>query len=127
MANSPAVETVIHEPTGKVAGSVTKATRLGAAEGGAVGTLFAYLLLKTGIETDASMAVLIGGALATVVAVIITHFKGKNTPTDQVREKETVVDKPVPNFVPQGVATADGVPVSVAAGAYEPKHRADTA
>lgn len=127
-------------PDGKNVGATTKAARKGAVEGGAIGTLLAYILVKTGLEADAATAAVVAGALATVIAAVLAHFEGKRTPTDQARterhvETRTVV-APGPTSVPAVEIGPDGVPATAGSSSVAPsplvipdgngEHRAET-
>ena len=96
---------------GKALGSTSKSAVLGSTGGGAIGTVLAYLLIKSGFENDPTVAALIGGALATLVAPILAGISAKLTPSSGGVERTTRVQvtdsaKPAEDFV-----SDDGVPL----------------
>lgn len=87
--------TIVTEPTGKTAGTTTKAAAAGGAvgagvAGGPVAAILVYIAGLMGVDLkpiEWALAAVLGALGAWVTA----HEVGKRTPTDQVRERESVL------------------------------------
>lgn len=87
--------TITNEPTGKTAGTTTKAAAAGGAvgagvAGGPIAAIIVYVFGLMGVDLapiEWALAAVLGAAGAWITA----HEMGKRTPTDQVRERESVL------------------------------------
>lgn len=110
MANNPVqIQNETRIGDGKKLGNTGQKATIGAFGGSAVATVLAYLLVKTGFESDPATAAGIGGALAAIIAPIATAIFAKLAPSSGgvIREVVTHTERPVAE--PEGEAV-DGVP-----------------
>lgn len=101
---------------GKRLGNTGQKAAAASVGGPAIGTLIAYLLARTGFETDADTAVLVAGAIVAVLTPIFTALGAKYAPTSGgvVREVLTHVEERTGEEL--GPVTDTGVPVAPTSG-----------
>lgn len=119
--------TITNDPTGKTAGTTTRAAAAGGAvgagiAGGPIAAIIVHVFALMGVDLapiEWALAAVLGAAGAWITA----HEVGRRTPTDQVRERESVLVQQVDATDPElkaavvAIATAAGlVPDDAPAG-----------
>ncbi|KAA9394776.1 hypothetical protein FCK90_04360 [Kocuria coralli] len=69
--------------TGNKIGSTTKGATVGGSLAAAAGTIVGYVLVKTGLETDPEVAVILAGAVITILSGVGALVGGKLSPTSE--------------------------------------------
>lgn len=69
--------------TGNAIGATTKGASVGGGLAAALGTILMYVMVKTGLEDDPETAVILAGAIITVLSPIGALIGGKLSPTSE--------------------------------------------
>lgn len=113
MANNPEITTTTERlGDGKAFGNTAQKATAGSALGGALATIVAYVLVKSGLEDDPATAAAIGAALALVLSTVATALWAKHAPSSAGVVVTNVVAKPIPLAEPAGELTATAAPAA---------------